>query len=180
MNLKENQKVWIVTGSSSGLGRSFVKAIVQQGDFAAATARNKESIADLVNQYPDQIMALNLDVTDPAQIQEAMKTVISECGRIDGLINNAGYGYRAAIEEGVKEEVDLLFQTNFFGPIALIKEVLPYMRKQRSGAIINISSIAAVNTFAGSGYYGAQNVLWKACPVLCRRKQHHWESRSWS
>ena len=70
MNLKENQKVWIVTGSSSGLGRSFVKAIVQQGDFAAAMARNKESIGDLVNQYPDQIMALNLDETDPAQIQE--------------------------------------------------------------------------------------------------------------
>ena len=71
------------------------------------------------------------------------------------MINNAGYGYRAAIEEGVKEEVDLLFQTNFFGPIALIKEVLPYMHKQRSGAIINISSIAAVNAFAGCGYYGA-------------------------
>lgn len=76
MNLKENQKVWIVTGSSSGLGRSFVKAIVQQGDFAAATARNKESIADLVNQYPDQIMALNLDVTDSAQIQEAVPSSI--------------------------------------------------------------------------------------------------------
>lgn len=76
MNLKENQKVWIVTGSSSGLGRSFVKAIVQQGDFAAAMARNKESIADLVNQYPDQIMALNLDETDPAQIQEAVPSSI--------------------------------------------------------------------------------------------------------
>lgn len=100
-------------------------------------------------------MPLALDVTRRDQIQQVVDHVIGTLGRIDGLINNAGYGYRAAVEEGTPEEVDRLFQTNFFGPVALIQAVLPHMRRQRAGAIVNISSIAAVNTFPGSGYYGA-------------------------
>ena len=106
-------------------------------------------------QHPGQVMPLALDVTRRDQIQQVGDHVIGTLGRIDGLINNAGYGYRAAVEEGTPEEVDRLFQTNFFGPVALIQAVLPHMRRQRAGAIVNISSIAAVNTFPGSGYYGA-------------------------
>ena len=106
-------------------------------------------------QHPGQVMPLALDVTRRDQIQQVVDHVIGTLGRIDGLINNAGYGYRAAVEEGTPEEVDRLFQTNFFGPVALIQAVLPHMRRQRAGAIVNISSIAAVNTFPGSGYYGA-------------------------
>ncbi len=155
MGLEQTKKVWLVTGSSSGLGRSFVKALAEQGNFVAATARNKDTLRDLEQQYPGQILALTLDVTQKDQIRRAVQAVMDAAGQIDGLVNNAGYGYRAAIEEGAEEEVDLLFQTNFFGPVSLIKEVLPAMRRQRSGAIVNISSIAAVNTFAGSGYYGA-------------------------
>lgn len=155
MNRSGKQKVWLVTGCSSGLGTSFVKALIESGDFVAATARRKETLQALQERYPEQMMALALDVTDRAQIKQVVQTVISSVGRIDGLVNNAGYGYRAAIEEGVEEEVSLLFQTNFYGPVSLIKEVLPHMRRQKSGAIINISSVAAVNTFAGSGYYGA-------------------------
>ena len=155
MKLKETQKVWLVTGCSSGLGYSFAKAIAEQGDFVVATARKKEILTELQQQYPDQVMALALDVTDQEQIQRTVQMAFSHTGRIDGLINNAGYGYRAAIEEGIPEEVELLFRTNFYGPISLIKEVLPIMRKQRSGVIVNISSAAAINTFAGSGYYGA-------------------------
>lgn len=149
------QKVWMVTGSSSGLGKSFVKAIAEQGDFVAAAARSKEALQELENLYPGQILPIKLDVTDKEQIKRAVETVINTKGRIDGLINNAGYGYRAAVEEGQEKDVDLLFQTNFFGPVSLIKEVLPYMRGMKSGSIVNISSIAAVNTFPGSGYYGA-------------------------
>ena len=155
MNISDKQKVWLVTGSSSGLGRSFVKSIVENGDYVVATARKKESILDLEALYPEQIMALTLDVTDQAQIKQVVQTVITSAGRVDVLVNNAGYGYRAAVEEGMEDEVNLLFQTNFYGPVSLIKAVLPYMRQRRSGAIINVSSIAAVNTFAGSGYYGA-------------------------
>ncbi len=149
------QKVWMVTGSSSGLGKSFVKAIAEQGDFVAAAARSKEALQELENLYPGQILPIKLDVTDKEQIKRAVETVINTKGRIDGLINNAGYGYRAAVEEGQEKDVDLLFQTNFFGPVSMIKEVLPYMRGMKSGSIVNISSIAAVNTFPGSGYYGA-------------------------
>lgn len=149
------QKVWMVTGSSSGLGKSFVKAIAEQGDFVAAAVRSKEALQELENLYPGQILPIKLDVTDKEQIKRAVETVINTKGRIDGLINNAGYGYRAAVEEGQEKDVDLLFQTNFFGPVSLIKEVLPYMRGMKSGSIVNISSIAAVNTFPGSGYYGA-------------------------
>lgn len=149
------QKVWMVTGSSSGLGKSFVKAIAEQGDFVAAAARSKEALQELENLYPGQILPIKLDVTDKEQIKRAVETVINTKGRIDGLINNAGYGYRAAVEEGQEKDVDLLFQTNFFGPVSLIKEVLPYMRGMKSGAIVNISSIASVNTFPRSGYYGA-------------------------
>lgn len=149
------QKVWMVTGSSSGLGKSFVKAIAEQGDFVAAAARSKEALQELENLYPGQLLPIKLDVTDKEQIKQAVETVINTKGRIDALINNAGYGYRAAVEEGQEKDVDLLFQTNFFGPVSLIKEVLPYMRGMKSGSIVNISSIAAVNTFPGSGYYGA-------------------------
>lgn len=154
MKIDKTQKVWLVTGSSSGLGKSFVKAIAERGDFVVATARNKETLQELQELYPEQIMALHLDVTKKEQIKQAVQTVIVATGRIDGLVNNAGYGYRAAIEEGVEEEVEQLFRTNFYGPVALIKEVLPAMRQHKSGAIINVSSIAAVNTFAGSEYYG--------------------------
>ena len=150
-----SQKVWLVTGCSSGLGRSFVRAIVARGDIAVATARDPETLRLLQAQHPGQVRPLALDVTRRDQIQQVVAHVIGTLGRIDGLINNAGYGYRAAVEEGTPEEVDRLFQTNFFGPVALIQAVPPHMRRQRAGAIVNISSIAAVNTFPGSGYYGA-------------------------
>lgn len=149
------KKVWFVTGCSSGLGKSFVKAIAQKGDYVIATARNINTLNDLQSLYPEQVMTYSLDVTNKDQIHQCVQSVLAQFGRIDVLVNNAGYGYRAAIEEGIDEEIDLLFQTNFYGPVHLIQEVLPAMRSQKSGAIINISSIAAVNTFAGSGYYGA-------------------------
>ena len=149
------QKVWLVTGSSSGLGQSFVKAICEQGDFVVGTARQTSALADLVIRYPEQVLPMALDVTDGTQIEAVVEATIQLKGHIDGLINNAGYGYRASIEEGEEDGVNTLFQTNFYGPVALIKAVLPQMRSQRSGAIVNISSIAAVETFPGSGYYGA-------------------------
>ena len=171
-----SQKVWLVTGCSSGLGRSFVRAIVAQGDIAVATARDPETLRLLQAQHPGQVMPLALDVTRRDQIQQVVDHVIGTLGRIDGLINNAGYGYRAAVEEGTPEEVDRLFQTNFFGPVALIQAVLPHMLRQRAGAIVNISSIAAVNTFPGSGYYGASKC---ALEGLSSALEKEVASRSW-
>ena len=104
-----------------------------------------------------QLMPVALDITSPQMIEAAVQRIGTHFNTIDGLINNAGYGYRAAIEEGEDATIDTLFQTNFFGPMRLIRQVLPIMRKQKSGVIINISSAAAVNTFPGFGYYGASN-----------------------
>lgn len=102
-----------------------------------------------------QLMPVALDVTSPQMIEAAVQRIGTHFNTIDGLINNAGYGYRAAIEEGEDAAIDTLFQTNFFRPLRLIRQVLPIMRKQKSGVIINISSAAAVNTFPDFGYYGA-------------------------
>ncbi len=147
--------VWLVTGCSSGLGKSFAKVLAQAGCLVFATARNIDSLTALKEAFPTQIYPLKLDVTHKEDIQQAVQTVISRAGRIDGLINNAGYCYRAAIEEGEEAGIQELFQTHVFGPAALMQEVLPYMRRNRSGKIVNISSVAAITTLEGSGYYGA-------------------------
>lgn len=148
-------KTWLITGCSTGLGRSLAKKALAKGYNVAITVRNKDKIIDLSKQYPQTALALCLDVTNKESIQAAIKETIEHFGTIDVLVNNAGYGYRGAVEEGYQEDVDILFNTNLWGPVTLIKEVLPLMRKQRSGAIINISSVAALKTMPGSGYYAA-------------------------
>ena len=148
-------KTWLITGCSTGLGRSLAKKALAKGYNVAITARNKDKIIDLSKQYPQTALPLCLDVTNKESIQAAIKETINHFGTIDVLVNNAGYGYRGAVEEGRQEDVDILFNTNLWGPVTLIKEVLPLMRKQRSGAIINISSVAALKTMPGSGYYAA-------------------------
>lgn len=148
-------KTWFITGCSSGLGRSLAKAVLKQGYYAVVTARDISKIKDIVDQYPQTALALSLDVTNQDSIQNAVKRAVEQFGTIDVLVNNAGYGYRSALEEGDMHDVSRLFETNVWGPVALMKEVLPYMRKQRSGAIMNVSSIAAVHASMGSGYYAA-------------------------
>ena len=148
-------QTWLITGCSSGLGRGFAKAVLKSGDQMIVTARRVETLKDLVDAYPEQALALSLDVTKEEDIKNAVEKGLERFGTIDVLINNAGYGYRAAVEEGVPKEVDQLFQTNLFGPIALIKAVLPIMRKNHRGTIANVSSIAALGAALGSGYYAA-------------------------
>ena len=130
-------------------------AVLEAGNSVAATARSVDRLQDLVDAYPDRVLALPLDVTDGGQIVTAVTRAEEHFGSIDVLVNNAGYGYRAAIEEGDDAQVRELFDTNVFGPVALIKAVLPGMRARRSGAIVNLSSIAARLGAAGSGYYSA-------------------------
>jgi NAD(P)-dependent dehydrogenase (short-subunit alcohol dehydrogenase family) len=146
---------WLITGCSSGLGRSLAEAVLVRGDNAAITARDANSLEDLAAQYPDTALPLKLDVTDADAVNEAVHAAESRFGGIDVLVNNAGYGYRAAVEEGDVADVERLFATNFFGPVAMIKAVLPGMRARRSGAIVNISSIGARICPPGSGYYAA-------------------------
>lgn len=148
-------KTWLITGCSSGIGRGIAKAVLKKGDNAVVTARNIDKVADLIEAYPNSAYAVTLDITDRNSISNAVKQAQTKFGTIDVLINNAGYGYRSSVEEGIIEDVEVLFNTNFFGPIELIKEVLPQMRSNKSGAIVNVSSIAAVRSAVGSGYYAA-------------------------
>lgn len=148
-------KTWLITGCSSGIGRGIAKAALEKGDQVVVTARNPEKVRELADKYPKTAMAVALDVTKQESIDEAVRQAHERFGTIDVLVNNAGHGYRAALEEGEPEAVAELYQTNVFGPVALMKAVLPEMREKKSGAILNVSSIAAVRSGVGSGYYAS-------------------------
>lgn len=148
-------KTWLITGCSTGLGRSLARAVLKRGDYAVVTARKVETLAEFEKEFPENALILPLDVTNENAIEDAVEKAKQRFGGIDVLVNNAGYGYRAAVEEGNAEDTKKLFDTNFWGPIALIKAVLPDMREKHSGVIVNISSIAALQTAPGSGYYAA-------------------------
>ncbi|RZM20625.1 MAG: SDR family NAD(P)-dependent oxidoreductase, partial [Pedobacter sp.] len=134
-------KVWFITGSSRGLGRSLTEAVLAKGDSVAATARDITSLKDLENKYPDQIYSLKLDVTQENEIHDAINGTIAHFGRIDVLVNNAGFGITGAVEGYTTEQVTSQLETNLYAPIALTRAVLPIMRKQKSGHILQVSSI---------------------------------------
>lgn len=148
-------KVWFITGTSSGFGREMAEQLLHRGDNVIATARKPEQLADLVERYPDTAFAVQLDVTDPASITAAVAVAMQKFGRVDVLVNNAGYGLCGAIEEATEDEFLPVFETNVFGLIRLTRAFLPHLRQQRSGNIINISSIAGLIGGAGWGYYNA-------------------------
>ena len=148
-------KTWLVTGCSAGLGKSLAKAVLKKGDRAVVTARKAETLSEFAEEFPETALVLALDVTDEKAVTDTVKKAKEKFGSIDVLVNNAGYGYRAAVEEGSVADTQKLFDTNFWGPVALIKAVLPDMREKRNGVIINVSSIAALQTAPGSGYYAA-------------------------
>lgn len=146
---------WLITGCSTGLGRALAEAVIGAGHNAVVTARDAATVAGLAESAPERALAVALDVTRPAQVASAVQQARERFAHIDVLVNNAGYGYRAAVEEGDDADVRALFETHFFGAVAMIKAVLPDMRARRSGAIVNISSIGAQLTPVGSGYYSA-------------------------
>jgi NAD(P)-dependent dehydrogenase (short-subunit alcohol dehydrogenase family) len=146
---------WFITGCSTGLGRSLAEAVLRRGYDAVITARDPATVRDLAQEYPETALALPLDVTDHAQVARAAAQAQERFGGVGVLVNNAGYGYRAAVEEGDDADIQQLFATHFFGAVALMKAVLPGMRARRDGAIVNISSIGARTAQPGSGYYSA-------------------------
>ncbi|MGW0764527.1 oxidoreductase [Streptomyces sp. NPDC002676] len=146
-------KVWLVTGASSGFGRAITEAAVAAGDVVIGAARRPEALDDLVAAHPDQVEALQLDVTDLAGIDAAVRDVVARHGRIDVLVNNAGRTHVGAVEETSDQELRDLFELHFFGPAALVRAVLPHMRERRSGAIVQMSSMGGQMSFAGFGAY---------------------------
>jgi NAD(P)-dependent dehydrogenase (short-subunit alcohol dehydrogenase family) len=145
--------VWLITGCSKGLGRALAEQALASGYRVVATARRMADIADLAARHADDALAVELDVADPRQIEAAVQAAKHRFGAIDVLVNNAGYGYLAAIEEGDDEDMRALFETDLFGPLNLVKAVLPGMRARGRGHIVNISSIGGFVTFPGVGYY---------------------------
>ncbi|MBE7212968.1 MAG: SDR family NAD(P)-dependent oxidoreductase [Gluconacetobacter diazotrophicus] len=145
--------VWLVTGCSRGLGRALAERVLAAGYRAVVTARRPAELRDIVARHPETALAVPLDVTDRTQIAAAVSAAVERFGRIDVLVNNAGYGYLAAIEEGEDDAVRALFEADLFGPIALVKAVLPGMRERRTGHIVNVSSIGGLVTYPGVGYY---------------------------
>jgi len=151
-------KVWMITGSSRGLGRALAEAVLAAGDQLAATARNPAALADLVERYGDRVRAIALDVTDPEAARRAVAETVAAFGRLDVLVNNAGYANVAAIEDFSESDFRQQIETNLFGVINVTRAALPQMRAQRSGRILQISSIGGRITSPGLGAY--QTAKW--------------------
>ena len=148
-------KVWFITGCSTGFGRELALATLARGYQVAVTSRNTGDVTDIVNEYPDHAISIALDVTKEAEIKHAIHTAIEKFGRIDVLVNNAGIGYFGSLEGSEEDEVRKMFEINVFGLAHVTQAVLPQMRKQRSGHILNVSSIGGLRGFPGVGFYNA-------------------------
>ncbi|MBB4274065.1 oxidoreductase [Rhizobium mongolense] len=147
-------KVWFITGASRGFGALMTKEALAAGDAVVATARNPKSVTDKFGKHPN-LIAVALDVTNEGQAKEAAAKAVEHFGRIDVLANNAGYGLLGAVEEATAEEVERLYATNVFGLLKVTRAVLPYMRRQRSGHVLNFSSIGGYFGYPGWGVYGS-------------------------
>ena len=150
-----SKNVWFITGCSTGFGRELAKHLLENDYRVAVTARNAEQVQDLVEINKDNAIALVLDVTDKAQVKDAVAKAEDHFGRIDVLVNNAGFGYFGAIEESEESETRAMFEANFWGLAEMTRSVLPKMRQRKSGAIVNISSIGGLVGFPGVGFYNA-------------------------
>ncbi|MFD0364613.1 SDR family NAD(P)-dependent oxidoreductase [Nocardia sp. GCM10030253] len=148
-------KVWFITGSSRGLGRRFTEAALSRGDKVTATARNTDTLADLVATHGDAILPLTLDVTDKTAVTESVQRAHEHFGRLDVVVNNAGYGLFGMVEELTEDDVRAQFETNLFGTLWVIQATLPYLRDQGSGHIINVSSLLGLAAFPTTGGYTA-------------------------
>lgn len=161
---------WLITGCSTGLGRALATALLDRGDSVVVTARDVATVEDLARPHPGTALALPLDVTGRAQINSVVRAAQERFGAIDVLVNNAGHGYRAAVEEAAGDQVQELFATNFFGPSALIQAVLPGMRERRSGTIVNISSAGVHSCPVGAGHYVATKAALGALAAVLRKE----------
>ena len=148
-------RVWFITGTSKGFGRVWAQAALERGDKVAATARDAGSLEDLVERHGENVLAIELDVTDTAAVEAAVKQAHEHFGRLDVVINNAGYGLFGTIEEVTEEQARAQIETNLFGALWVTKAVLPYLREQGSGHIIQVSSIGGVQAFPTVGLYHA-------------------------
>lgn len=155
MNDTENTPVWLITGCSSGLGRALATRVLAHGHRVVATARQPASLAELAAMYPERCRRLALDVTSPGQVAAVVAQAAEAFGRLDVVVNNAGYGLVGALEELSEEQIHRNFEANFFGALRVIRAALPILRAQGRGHFVNISAAAAIANYAGFSVYGA-------------------------
>lgn len=171
--MESNNKVWFITGSSTGFGYELVKALLKKGQRVVGTARKLERLRALQNEYPGLLQVLALDVTNPEQVKEAVGLAVYQFGRIDVLVNNAGFGFQSALEEASDEQIRYQFEVNLFGALDVMRAVLPIMRKQKSGHIMNVSSVGGFSGFASFGIYnGTKFGLEGLSEALALETQH--------
>lgn len=149
------KRVWFITGTSTGFGRALAQQVIAHGDYLVATARNIKDIEALQQQAPERVLTLSLDVQSEEDAKQAVQEALEQFGKIDILVNNAGYGLLGAFEELADEQIRHQFETNVFGLMNVTRAVLPILRDQRSGHIINISSILGLTAFPGLSVYSA-------------------------
>jgi NAD(P)-dependent dehydrogenase (short-subunit alcohol dehydrogenase family) len=149
----EKSRVWFITGASTGFGRKLAEAALAKGDRVVTTARKEETVADLERQNPNHARAVRLDVTDPTQVKASVDAAIDAFGRIDVLVNNAGYGLMGAVEEVSDAQIRRQFETNLFGLLNVTRAVLPLLRQQKSGHILNVTSVGGQVSFPTFGMY---------------------------
>jgi NAD(P)-dependent dehydrogenase (short-subunit alcohol dehydrogenase family) len=171
---REAKRVWFITGSTSGLGREIAEAALERGDRVVATGRESEPLRELEGRFPDQAVAQRLDVTDAAEAEGAIEAAIGRFGRIDVLVNNAGFGLFGPLEELGDEDLRREFDTNVFGAVNVIRAGLPRLREQRSGHIVQISSLEGVApAVAGeSAYAGTKFAIEGICEALAKEVDH--------
>ena len=164
------EKVWFITGTSRGFGREWAIAALERGDRAAGTARNTATLDDLVDKYGDALLPIRLDVTDREGDFAAVKHAQDHFGRLDIVVNNAGYGQFGFVDELSEKEAREQIETNVFGALWITQAALPYLRAQRSGHIIQVSSIGGITAFPNLGIYHASSGRWRASPRRSRRR----------
>lgn len=168
------KKVWFITGTSAGIGRELAETALENGYRVVATARKPEVLKDLTEKYPETVLTLKLDVTDKTDVTEAVNQTIEKFGRIDVVVNNAGYGLLGAVEEPSDEQIRGQFETNFFGVINVVRESLPVLRRQKSGHIINVSSGLGFFAYPSYGYYSATKFAVQGLSeALAQEVAHH-------
>jgi NAD(P)-dependent dehydrogenase (short-subunit alcohol dehydrogenase family) len=155
MASQSNHRVWFITGTSQGFGRELVRAALQRGDSVAATSRQPQAVAAAFPAEKERLLTASMDLRDPKQISSVVEQAVGRFGRIDILVNNAGYGVTGAVEEATEKEIANVYDTNVFGLLRVTRAVLPHMRKQRSGHIVNLSSIGGLTGMPGWGIYNS-------------------------
>lgn len=171
--MSDKNKVWFITGSSTGFGRLLAEEVLELGYKVVATARNTDDVKDLEEKYPETAIAVKLDVTKDEDVKNSVAEATKKFGTIDILVNNAGYGLGGGIEEPSMEQIEQQYDTNILGVVRTMREVLPILREQKSGHILNLSSVVGITAFPSSGYYSSTKFAVEALSEALSQEVEH-------